>query len=235
MDSLQINKARIVYYGLFSSLFSYVENEDDYKKLVYTIGFLNENPIDEISKEALNNLKNFLEKDNAFTLLKEENNSVFFSPSSSFVPTTASYYLENRDDGQKRIEMTNLVLKSNFRKDTQNFKEAEDHIGFIFSFIEKLIGEDKTVLLNEDIQNVFSNILNNMIDEFIEKIYSHEDSCFYKDIAVLLKVFIELERTLLNIEKSETSKKRAQQEIFHKKKKSFKKKIKRNFDEVTSL
>lgn len=235
MNVKEINKARAVYYGLFSSLFSYLENKDYHEKVVYTTKILSKTPIDELSKEAFENMLAYLNKENSFETLKEENNNVFFSPSTSFIPVTASYYAENRDDGQKRLEMSNIVLKSNFRKDSDVFKESEDHISFIFAFLKKMIEQNENDVLDEIVINVFSNILNDIVDEFIEKLYEHENSDFYKNVAVLLKVFIELERSLLSIESSQIKEKKVQHEIFHKKKKSFKKKIKRNFDEVTSL
>lgn len=235
MNIYEINKARVIYYGLFSSLFSYFENEEDYKKIVYTIKFLSQVPFDETSKEIFENISEYLKQDKAFESLQEENNNIFYSPSTSFVPVTASYYAEQRDDGQKRIEMSNIVLKSDFRKDTKVFKEAEDHISFIFAFLKKTIEQNETEILDENVLSVYNKILNDVIDEFITKLYEHENSEFYKNIAVLLKIFIEVERTLLSIEKNQKQEKRAEHELFHKKKKAFKKKIKRNFDEVTSL
>ncbi|RXI36976.1 hypothetical protein CRU99_12950 [Malaciobacter mytili] len=233
MKNININKVRAIYYGLFSSLFSYIENEEEYKNIVKTLEFLSLTPIDEYSNEAFININNYL-KEEGFSILKEENNDLFFSPSTTFIPVTASFYTEDRDDGQKRVEMTNLVLKSKFRKDSKSFKEAEDHICFIFAFLQKLIQEDFSVE-NRLAYEVFSSILNEMIDEFINNIYSHENSQFYKNIAILLKVFIELERSFYNIKDSKNSKNRKQPELFHQKKKEFKQRAKRNFDEVTTL
>ncbi len=233
MKNVNINKVRAIYYGLFSSLFSYIENEEEYKNIVKTLEFLSSTPIDEHSNEAFLNINKYLSL-KGFFALKEENNDLFFSPSTTFIPVTASFYIEDRDDGQKRVEMTNLVLKSKFRKDSKIFKEAEDHICFIFAFLQKLIQENLSVE-NKLVYEVFSSILNEMIDEFIENVYYHENSEFYKNIAIILKVFIELERTFYNINDSKNIKNRKQPELFHQKKKEFKQRAKRNFDEVTTL
>ncbi|SKB39164.1 TorD/DmsD family molecular chaperone [Malaciobacter marinus] len=234
MKSEELNKARAIYYGLFCSLFSFINEKKEYENIVNTIEFLSSNPIDEYSEKSFCNMKEFL-KTKGIEGLKEESNDLFFSPSTTFIPVTASYYCEDRDDGEKRVQMTNLVLKSKFRKDNNNFKEAEDHICFILNFIQKLIEEDLSQDKNELIYEVYTQVLNEIIDSFIEKIYKHESSIFYKDVAVALKVFIELERALLNIAKTDSSKHRKQQELFHQKKKGFTKRAKRNFDEVTSL
>ncbi|QKF81795.1 TorD/DmsD family molecular chaperone [Halarcobacter ebronensis] len=229
MKNRELDSARALYYGFFSLAFSFIENRENFQKLVEMITYLSKSPIEENSKSAFENIENFLKKENAQELLLDENNNIFFSPSTTFIPMTASFYIEDRDDGKKRVEMTNIVLKSKFRRDSQNFKEAEDHICFIFSFLQKLLNDE-----NEDeiILEVFSNILNGMIDEFIESLHSHECSEFYKDIAVLLKVFIELERALLNVKSVEKKEKRVQQNIFQREKKEFKKRAKRDFEEV---
>jgi len=234
IDTEKINKARALYYGLFSSIFTFIDGKDDYEKILYSIEYLSQNPIDENSKLAFENIKKYLQKD-GFIKLKEENNNLFFSPSTTFIPVTASYYEEDRDDGQKRVEMTNYLLKSNFRKEINSFKEPEDHISFIFAFLQKNIEQDLKKDKNRLLDGVFENILNPIIDRFIENIYSHENSFFYKNIAIVLKVFIELERVYLDVKKVEITKTRVQQELFHQKKKEFTKRAKRNFDEVTSL
>lgn len=234
INSEKINRARVLYYGLFSSLFTFIESKGDYEKVVHTINFLSQNPIDENSKVAFESLKEYF-NNQGFEGLKEENNNLFFSPSTTFIPVTASFYEEDKDDGQKRVEMTNYVLKSNFRKDSDSFKEAEDHISFIFEFLQKVIEQNIQEEKNQLAVDVFSNILNGIVDRFIENIYFHESSMFYKNVAIILKVFIELERVFLDVKKVENAKTRVQQEIFHQKKKDFTKRAKRNFDEVTSL
>ncbi len=234
IDNQKLNKARVLYYGLFSSVFSFINSKSDYEKVIHTIEFLSQNPIDENSKVAFASIKDFFEK-KGFEGLKEENNNLFFSPSTSFIPVTASFYEEDRDDGQKRVEMSGYVLKSNFRKNNESFKESEDHISFIFAFLQKVIEQDIKNDKNQLVLDVFSNILNTIVDRFIENVYFHESSVFYKNIAVILKVFIELERVYLDVKKVETTNIRVQQELFHQKKKGFTKRAKRNFDEVTSL
>jgi len=234
IDYEKINMARALYYGLFSSVFTFIEDEDDYKKILYTIEYLNKNPIDENSKLAFENIKEYLQED-GLKKLKEENNNLFFSPSTTFIPVTASYYEEDRDDGQKRVLMASYVLKSKFRKDESTFKEPEDHISFIFVFLQKMVEQNINKNKVQLVEDTFENILNPIIDRFIENIYTHENSYFYKNIAIVLKVFMELERVYLDIKKVETKKTRVQQNIFHKKRKEFTKRAKRNFDEVTSL
>ncbi|RXJ83512.1 molecular chaperone [Arcobacter sp. CECT 8985] len=234
MNNTELNKARAVYYGLFGSLFSYIKDEKQFDDIKNSLELLSQAPIDENSKVAFSNANEFLNSKGMKGLI-EENNQIFYSPSTTFIPVTASFYNEERDDGQKRVEMTNIVLKSTFRKDGSVFKEAEDHVCFIFSFLQKIIEQDNSNIENQLVIDSFSKVLNTFIDEFISNVYNHEESDFYKNIAVILKVFISLERALLNIEQEKEHKVRKQHDIFHKQKKGFTKRAKRNFDEVTSL
>ena len=47
-------------------------------------------------------------------------------------------------------------------------------------------------------EELFKEIINPNIDEFINDLFNHESSEVYKDVAVLLQGFIEFERVVLN-------------------------------------
>lgn len=202
MNQEAINKARAVYYGLFASFLMFFENKNDFEVIQKTIDVLAQNPLDEESKRAFSNMQNLLISE-GYALLKEESDTIFFSPYSAFIPVTASYFLENRDDGKKRLEMVNYVFSSNFRRDTEKFKELEDHVGFVMLFLQKMIveelaGNEKSAQLARE---VFVNILNPFVDDFIGALYIHEDSHFYQELAVIMHSFIALERLYLDVKK----------------------------------
>lgn len=237
MDNISINKARATYYGLFSALVSFIENEDSYEKIYNTIDILSQNPLDEYSNNAFTSIKEFLEE-KGYEGLKDENDSIFFSPSTAFIPLSASYYDECRDDGKKLIQMIDYVKQSKFRKNSTLYKDSEDNIGFILQFLNELIYSQ----LEEEkcseiiIKEVFENILNNMIDDFIDQLYNHKSSNLYKHVAVLLTIFISVERSLLNITKPRKEKfvDSSVSNIKHEKK-AFKQRAKRNLDEIQTL
>ena len=237
MDRKSINKARAVHYGLFCSVLGFFPNRDKYESIAETINLLSETPIDENCAKALIKMKKFLQK-GGFEALKEENNMIFYSPVTSFIPTTASFYDEQRDDGKKHIQMVDYVLKSKFRRDISTCKEHEDHIEFILLFIQKLIEED--IAGDKDasklVHDVFENILNEMVDEFSQKLYKHEKSDFYENMAIVMRVFMELEREYLNVAKPKVEVlKKQEQENLTKIKQPAKERVKRNMKEVGSL
>jgi len=232
-----MNIARVVHYGLFSAVFKFLENEKSFEDIKHTVSLLCENSIDNNYEEAFRNMNKFL-NDGGFNALQEENNEVFYSPTSTFIPVTASYYDEQRDDGKKHLKMIDYVLKSKFRRDTSTCKEHEDHIEFILHFIQKLIEEeirgdkDASILSRE----VFENVLNPMIDEFSENLYLHEKSDFYKNTAVAMRVFISLEREILNVDKPISKKiNEDDKKPLTKEKKPAEERVKKNMEEINSF
>jgi len=211
-----INNARAVYYGLFSSLFAFVQENERFKGVKETIDLLLENPLDENSKKALSNMVSIINTV-GLKILESEYDGIFYDLSSDPVPTTASFYEEERDDGKKRAIMVDYVLQSKYRRDDKKYSDLEDDIGFIFSFMQKLIqdevnADEKSSFLERE---VFRNVLNEFVDEFIENIYMHENSAFYQEVALLLKVFIEFERVYLGIGKpKEKIKSKKEKEVF---------------------
>ncbi len=213
MDNKAINQARAVYYGLFSSLFAFVLEEERFVGTEKSIEILLQNPMDGNSKKALENMNSII-KIEGKKFLTDEYDGIFYDLTCDPIPTTASFYEEDRDDGKKRILMVDYVLQSSYRRDTQKYTDLEDDIGFILSFMQKLIldeidGDKKAGLLEKE---VFEKVLNNFVDEFIENIYMHENSAFYQEVALLLKVFIEFERVFLKVNKPKEKKKIAKKE-----------------------
>ena len=202
MNKEAINKARAVYYGLFASLLTFFDNANDLEVIQKTVDLLAQNPLDEECNLAFSNMQNLLIT-GGYTALKEESDTVFFSPYSAYIPVTASFFLENRDDGKKRLEMVNYVLSSNYRRDKEKFKELEDHIGFVVLFMQKMIeeelgGNEKSAQLSRE---VFVNILNPFVDDFIVALHAHENSHFYQELAVVMQSFIALERLYLDVKR----------------------------------
>jgi len=200
MDNVAINKARIVYYGLFSSLLAFNMTEKSFETAVQALEILSQNPIDEQSELAFANMQRRLTKTGYSGLLKE-NNRVFCNPMHAPVPTTASFYHDGRDDGPKRVEMIDYVLKSKYRRNADSYKEHEDHIEFVMLFLQKLIAEELggNAEARKLASEVFGNIYNIMIDAFTDNLFAHEQSFFYKQVALALRSFTEFERLYLNI------------------------------------
>ncbi|EDM24547.1 TorD/DmsD family molecular chaperone [Caminibacter mediatlanticus] len=196
MINKDIDLVRAFYYALFSKFLTFTQNKNRFKGLKESLEILQQTPINEESKNAIENLlKNYNEKD-----IEEEFDSIFYDIANDPIPTTASSYDEERENGKQRVKMAEIVLSSNFRK-KEDFTDTEDDIGFIFPFMQNLIlskieGDEKAAWLEE---KTFK-IINKFIDEFIENLYMHSSSNIYKKVAILLKSFIETERIYFNLQ-----------------------------------
>lgn len=200
MDTQAINKARIVYYGFFSSLFAFDFSEEKFNHLCSSLDMLASHPFDKQSGVALKNMKRRVET-RGYQPLKNEIDKVFYNPMAVTVPMTASYIQEQRDDGAKRVEMIDYVNATPYRRNSEQFTEHEDHIEFIFGFLQRLIIEELEgdTAAGELFRTVFANVLNPMIDEFGEKLSCHTHSSFCRQAALVLESFMELERLYLDI------------------------------------
>ncbi len=193
MQNKQINEARAFYYGFFSKLFTFTYDKDRFSGVKEAAKILKEYALEENSKRALEHfLQNYDEKK-----LADEFDEIFYDLSQDPVPTTASFYDEEIENGRMRIKMVDIVLSSKFRKN-EEYKDNEDDVGFIFPFmqhliLEKLKGDEKS----EWLEGKTFDVLNTFIDDFIENVYMHQASDLYKDISVVLKAFIESERIFL--------------------------------------
>ncbi|WP_294966549.1 molecular chaperone [Sulfurimonas sp.] len=237
MNQDEINSARVVFYGLFASVFTYFETDKNFKALQNTVDLLSQNPLDSNSATALLNMKSILDE-KGFKALKDEANIVFYSPSTAYIPMSASYYCEARDDGKKRQEMLELVNLSNFRRDTKTYKDNEDNIAFMFNFMNHLIqntldGDNDSEKIT---RGVFERVLNEVVDQFASNVHEHVNSDFYKSMAIVLKVFIEYERQLYSLNPVNNYQAREVIKTHgNKEKVAAQEKAKRNFDEFKTL
>lgn len=230
----EIEQARALYYKFFGIIYSFINDKkciDDINELIKL--FL-QNAINDEAKEALVKMQEFLSSD-GYQKLKEENNNVFISPDSAFVPMSASYFDEGRDDGQKRVKASELVYSSRFRRNETKTNDPEDNIPFLFSFMHALIqdgvnGNKESLELSK---KVFEEMFNDFLNDYIDILYTHENANFYKNSAILLKIFTDFERIYLNVTPSNRhmSDERVSS-IIQKDRKPLTQKIRRNLDEI---
>ncbi len=193
MQNKEINQSRAFYYGFFSKLFTFTYDKDRFSGVKEAAEILKNYALEENSKKAL---EHFVQNYNP-QKLAEEFDEIFYDLSQDPVPTTASFYDEEIENGKMKVKMVDIVLSSKFRKN-EEYKDSEDDIGFIFPFmqyliLEKLKGDEKS----EWLEGKTFDVLNTFIDDFIENVYMHQAANLYKDIAVVLKAFIESERIFL--------------------------------------
>ena len=197
-----IYRARALYYSFFANFFVIGAKIENYFELLSLLNILKDNALDEESQKALEKIYEMLDKTSNQSLI-EEFDDIFYNPNGKKIRLTASYYSEGVESGKKRVEMIGFVAKTKLRRDEKNFHEYEDSIGFILSFMAEL----SNLLANgeeayENISHcVFSQILNEFVDEFAKEIYEYENYKIYKELMIALHSFIEFERVFLDVNK----------------------------------
>jgi TorA maturation chaperone TorD len=202
MNKQELNPARALYYGLFSKLFVFTENENRYEGLETTLDVLIDNPIDDNSREALREIKEFISLGGHESLIREYD-AIFHHPSGNTVRTTASIYCDGVESGKKTLEVKNFLAKTRIRRNEQTYKETEDSVGFLVTFMYELV---ELIIMGEEsygtVQHcIFVEIMNEFIDEFIEALYENESSEIYKSVAVVFNTFVSFERLYFDVQK----------------------------------
>jgi len=202
MNKEAVNGARSLYYGFFSKMLIFKEDENRFDGVEEVLDILIANPMDANSAEALKEIREFL-KAGGTQMLIDEYDDIFHNPESSIVRDTASYYDEQIESGKKRLEVKNFLAKTKIRRDEKNYKESEDSVGFLMTFMHELVelimsGEKSYDTLQHCL---FIEIINEFIDEYIEALYESDKSNAYKSVAVVLNAFIEFERLYFDARK----------------------------------
>lgn len=234
MDKKAINQARSLYYIFFAKMLDFTPSDEGYKDVETLLTIFLANPLDETSYEALKALKESIEK-RGFSALRAEYDEVFVSPESSFIPLSASYYDEGRDDGQKRVKAAGLVLRSKFRRNKPLCNDSEDQMVFAFRFMSTLIqagieGDAESLTLAH---TFFAEILNECVDDFAELLFMHEKSVLFRETAIVLKAFFDFERLYLDVAPSQkVASAHRVSAVIQTDRKPLTQRIRRNLDEI---
>ena len=201
-DNQAINKARALYYNLFANFFVYSKESEKYFELIRLINVLKENPLDVTSGKALEIISSSLDTTSNVKLVQEYDD-LFHNPINKKIRTTASFYDEGVESGKKRVEMIQFLGKTKIRRDEKEYFEYEDSIGFIFSVMAELtdlVANDEKVYENT-VHCIFSEILNDFVDEFGKDVYENPSATIYKELMVVLHAFVAFERLYLEVSK----------------------------------
>jgi TorA maturation chaperone TorD len=212
MNKEAVNGARSLYYGLLSKMLVFTEDTDRFDGLEEALGVMISNPMDANSLEALKEIRAYLKEGHREAII-EEYDEIFHNPESSIVRTTASYYDEGVESGKKRLEVKQFLAKTRLRRDEKQYKEPEDSIGFLVTFMHELI---ELILSGEQgydtLQHcLFDEVINGFIDDFTVNLYEHKNANIYQSLAVVISAFIAFERLYFNIEKPRPKEKATQQ------------------------
>ena len=188
---------RGLYYSLFSRFFVFSQEADRFSGVNAMLGLASAHALNEESAAAIMRIQVKFDEENSQNLA-DEFDEIFHAPPSP-LRNSLSYYDEGYEVGHACAKVRKILARTDLRRDEAKFKENEDNVGFVFALMSEFIArESERELYGELEEQLFKEIINPNIDEFIESLFNHESSEIYKDVAVLLQGFVEFERVVLS-------------------------------------
>ena len=188
---------RGLYYSLFSRFFVFSQDADRFSGVNAMLGLASAYALNEESAAAIMRIQAKFDEKNPQNLV-DEFDEIFHAPPSP-LRNSLSYYDEGYEVGHACAKVRKILACTDLRRDEAKFKESEDNVGFVLALMSEFIArESELELYGELEEQLFKEIINPNIDEFIESLFNHESSEIYKDVAVLLQGFIEFERVVLS-------------------------------------
>lgn len=188
---------RGLYYTLFSRFFVFSQDADRFTGVNAMLGLASAHALNEESAAAIMRIQVKFDEENPQNLADEFDEIFHALPSP--LRNSLSYYDEGYEVGHACAKVRKILARTDIRRDEAKFKENEDNVGFVFALMSEFIArESELELYGELEEQLFKEIINPNIDEFINDLFNHESSEVYKDVAVLLQGFIEFERVVLS-------------------------------------
>ena len=188
---------RGLYYSLFSRFFVFSQEADRFSGVNAMLGLASAYALNEESAAAIMRIQAKFDEKNPQNLVDEFDEIFHALPSP--LRNSLSYYDEGYEVGHACAKVRKILARTDLRRDEAKFKESEDNVGFVFALMSEFIArESELELYGELEEQLFKEIINPNIDEFINDLFNHESSEIYKDVAVLLQGFIEFERVVLS-------------------------------------
>lgn len=197
----EIAAARALYYSLFSRLFVFSIKEDRFDGVSKMLSLMTTANFDENSAATVMRLNSNFDEKNPQNIIDEYDN-IFHAPPKP-LRNSLSYYDEGFEIGSVCAKIRKILAHTDIRRNEKNFKENEDSVGFVFTLMSEFVnrstrGESEYEELAEQL---FKVAINPYIDQFCEKLFMHEETKIYKDVAMLLQSFIEFERICYELSK----------------------------------
>ena len=188
---------RGLYYSLFSRFFVFSQEADRFSGVNAMLGLASAYALNEESAAAIMRIQAKFDEKNPQNLVDEFDEIFHALPSP--LRNSLSYYDEGYEVGHACAKVRKILARTDLRRDEAKFKESEDNVGFVFALMSEFIARERELELYGELEEqLFKEIINPNIDEFINDLFDHESSEVYKDVAVLLQGFIEFERVVLS-------------------------------------
>ncbi|MDE7317824.1 MAG: molecular chaperone TorD family protein [Helicobacter sp.] len=180
--------ARMLYYDFFNGFLVFEMLDERAELAQKQIEILLNEPLNDTAKNAMLLLQNEL-KTHGMANFKDEFSRLFALPfGAKQVGIHLSHFYHHCIGGESLLRMRQLVKQSDVRVQSENFKETEEHLGFICGFMRHLLEIGNAQLAKD----VFA-LSKDAFLGFIAEIEAREDAKLYVAIAQILQSFIQFE------------------------------------------
>ena len=186
-----VNKARAIFYDFFAGLFLRDLLVERKTLLKTQLESLSVSPLDEESEKSLKRLSDEVNAHETVVLLDEFDDLFVLVMAGEVVLPYVSHYKEGRLNGDILVDIRQTIKELPVRANSEQFRETEDHLGFLFLLMRYCIEEKKYTSTQ---QEIFNTYILPYVKRFIEDINANVKADFYKDVAKVLKSFMEFER-----------------------------------------
>ncbi|TLD85213.1 hypothetical protein LS70_001300 [Helicobacter sp. MIT 11-5569] len=187
-EAQDLKNARLLYYDFFYGLFVFELLDERVELAKRQLEILQNAPLNDNSEASMQVLQQELQK-NGIANLKEEFSRLFALPfGGKQVGMHLSHYYENCIGAESLLKIRALLKKSDVRVETSEFRESEEHLGFLFGFMRYLIENENTELAKEVfifIKDAYFGLIN--------EIRERKDAKYYLALADLLEGFMRFE------------------------------------------
>lgn len=190
-----INQARAIFYDFFAGVLL-ADLLSGRKELILTqIDRLSTAPLDEESEKSLAILAFELKEEGGFEKFEAEFDEVFCIPmTGDVVLPYISHYKQGCFNGEILVDIRQTIKELPVRANSAVFRETEDHFGFLFLVMRYCIEEKNFLASEKEILKVY---FAPFMGQFIEDIRTNPKANLYKEIAVILKSFMDFESTYI--------------------------------------
>ncbi|WP_395001748.1 molecular chaperone TorD family protein [uncultured Helicobacter sp.] len=210
-------QARALYYDFFAGFFLYELVGARKDLFLEQIDILATSPINESDGEYFAMLRAYIAKSDSKEILREYTQTFNLPFSAQNLPTQErskqggkkskkpkipnpqiflylSHYLEGCLNGESLLRVRTLVKKTHFRLNAQEFKESEEHFGFLLLLMRHLLQDLDKLAENEQlIRELFTQAIAPMGLAIAEALAKREDLVCYHLVGLLLGSFLALE------------------------------------------
>lgn len=190
-----INQARAIFYDFFAGLLLSDLLKGREALILEQLERLGIAPLDEEAEKSFAILAFELNHEGGFQKIADEFDDLFCIPmSGDVVLPYVSHYKQGCFNGDILVDIRQTIKELPIRANSEIFKETEDHLGFLFLVMRYCI-EEKNFRASE--KEICKMYLLPYMNQFIEDICTNPKSNLYKEIAVILKSFMEFERNYI--------------------------------------